>query len=865
MLPQQSEGRYEISSSSPVPFPPHSLGKGNHIEESYGFCCGISPSQLLAFVGVAHSRCELEQMPACSEFSMNTQRSESQRHLKNVLCSQSRSNSSPEGRLQGKYQKSCMELCNLLPDLCKVVRRSCPKKKGFQTCGAAAHSWVCCGRSCSQLPAVLFPICHWGSHCSIGSSGHERRESKCFFQSCRGVLEGLSYDPASHSRPGVAEEPSPVPMPRTRHRAALSHVALPPSLSQPPCKDSNCLQTYNPTTSPHWQGVDAALGAGLSVQPSHSPWVLHPRHGSPEALPVLIWQDPGAITPVPVALYRSFRHCIARSGTDLKGAQCSLREFSAAMQSECPHRDFKQSSSIKAQPHQSDSPPTEIAIEIITNRSMRKRRTIAQNKPLLLTATGLRPLKIEKRNQGTEEMQLLAWPWYSPNSDVEDVAAHRAGHSHVPQALPGHDDTGDECRKSDHIDASTEPRSIFLSSVLLFWMLSTFANLTSVVQDLRAFGDDSPWIYGMIRSTVHVLYITQYRLGGCSYKMEMLFPRIQAMQRLQTWENGPRDSGPEEICSSVHDSRSRWKVDSYRVSDIRQSAPERKDNGKEEESCCRLRCHCLTGGAVHRIKNQKANIFSPKEQNKELQLLTVASPEQSSHFQSVSASILDYYTQSLFIEDSDRGWVLSQQLWRGKERTCEGQPGWALSACAPDLGTCPSCGTSAFCVSLLGSDSVAGVTWTLLGAFFPSSARAIRRNAAKRNTETSVGTAEIWITRSRDEGVKSVQHGSGCLRDVLHQHRSGALFLGLLRDSSTVNQALPYSAELLFLLIYSELWNCHWAMHPSDWLFPEAAAEAPVSRVRLSLRLWKFQLLARCPQPGPRLGGAGSISVRINR
>lgn len=98
--------------------------------------------------------------------------------------------------------------------------------------------------------------------------------------------------------------------------------------------------------------------------------------------------------------------------------------------------------------------------------------------------------------------------------------------------------------------------------------------------------------------------------------------------------------------------------------------------------------------------------------------------------QSISASILDYYTQSLFIDGRDMGWVLSQQLWRGKkESTCEGQPGWAPSACAPDLGTCPSCGTSAFCVSLLGSDSLAGVTWTLLAAFFPSSAKAMRRNA----------------------------------------------------------------------------------------------------------------------------------------
>lgn len=39
----------------------------------------------------------------------------------------------------------------------------------------------------------------------------------------------------------------------------------------------------------HCQGVDAALGAGLSVQPSHSPWVLHPCHVSPQVLPMLIW------------------------------------------------------------------------------------------------------------------------------------------------------------------------------------------------------------------------------------------------------------------------------------------------------------------------------------------------------------------------------------------------------------------------------------------------------------------------------------------------------------------------------------------------------------------------------------------------
>lgn len=45
--------------------------------------------------------------------------------------------------------------------------------------------------------------------------------------------------------------------------------------------------------------------------------------------------------------------------------------------------------------------------------------------------------------------------------------------------------------------------------------------------------------------------------------------------------------------------------------------------------------------------------------------------------QSVSASILNHYTQSLFIDASAMGWVLSQQLWRGKkESTREGQPGW---------------------------------------------------------------------------------------------------------------------------------------------------------------------------------------------
>lgn len=58
----------------------------------------------------------------------------------------------------------------------------------------------------------------------------------------------------------------------------------------------------------------------------------------------------------------------------------------------------------------------------------------------------------------------------------------------------------------------------------------------------------------------------------------------------------------------------------------------------------------------------------------------------------------------------------------------------------------------------------------------------------------------------------------------------------------------------------------HWAVHPSLWLFPEAAAKAPVSRVRavrLSLRLWKFKLLALCPQPGCRMGAPSGAQEHL--
>lgn len=33
---------------------------------------------------------------------------------------------------------------------------------------------------------------------------------------------------------------------------------------------------------------------------------------------------------------------------------------------------------------------------------------------------------------------------HSPYGDVEDVAAHWAGHSHVPQTFPGHNHAGDQ-------------------------------------------------------------------------------------------------------------------------------------------------------------------------------------------------------------------------------------------------------------------------------------------------------------------------------------------------------------------------------------------------------------------------------------
>lgn len=45
------------------------------------------------------------------------------------------------------------------------------------------------------------------------------------------------------------------------------------------------------------------------------------------------------------------------------------------------------------------------AIEKITNRSMRNSKTMAQNRPLLLTGTGCSALMRENRSQGTGRLQ----------------------------------------------------------------------------------------------------------------------------------------------------------------------------------------------------------------------------------------------------------------------------------------------------------------------------------------------------------------------------------------------------------------------------------------------------------------------------
>lgn len=44
------------------------------------------------------------------------------------------------------------------------------------------------------------------------------------------------------------------------------------------------------------------------------------------------------------------------------------------------------------------------------------------------------------------EREHTSYCFGSPHCDVKDVAAHRTGHSHVPQALSCHNHTGDEVR-----------------------------------------------------------------------------------------------------------------------------------------------------------------------------------------------------------------------------------------------------------------------------------------------------------------------------------------------------------------------------------------------------------------------------------
>lgn len=91
------------------------------------------------------------------------------------------------------------------------------------------------------------------------------------------------------------------------------------------------------------------------------------------------------------------------------------------------------------------------AMDMMTNSSMRKRRTMAQNRPLLLTSTGFKSLIMLKMSQGNgrleggqrhrkdnrEELGFLGTflfknEWLvcsclladSPHSDVKDVGAH---------------------------------------------------------------------------------------------------------------------------------------------------------------------------------------------------------------------------------------------------------------------------------------------------------------------------------------------------------------------------------------------------------------------------------------------------------
>lgn len=52
-------------------------------------------------------------------------------------------------------------------------------------------------------------------------------------------------------------------------------------------------------------------------------------------------------------------------------------------------------------------------------------------------------------------------PCFLPYGDVEDVGADRAGHSHVPETFPGHDDTGDEIRDGGSSCQDRQPHDLF--------------------------------------------------------------------------------------------------------------------------------------------------------------------------------------------------------------------------------------------------------------------------------------------------------------------------------------------------------------------------------------------------------------------
>lgn len=56
------------------------------------------------------------------------------------------------------------------------------------------------------------------------------------------------------------------------------------------------------------------------------------------------------------------------------------------------------------------------AMEMMTNRSMRKRSTMAQKRPLELTCTGLMPLKNDHRSHGNGSLQTHANTHYAVRS-----------------------------------------------------------------------------------------------------------------------------------------------------------------------------------------------------------------------------------------------------------------------------------------------------------------------------------------------------------------------------------------------------------------------------------------------------------------